>query len=80
MTSCVGGHDSKGNLATIDECVTQCTNVQSMFIYGIVGTRGCNSAGCGCHCEEDASAHGTCQHEFNPVYNLYRFIERGKLS
>ena len=67
----------KGIIATLKGCADECTNVASMFIYGIEGTIGCDPDGCLCVCEAGASPDGTCNQNKNYYYNLYRFIQQG---
>ena len=66
------GYNTGGYHKTIEECVIQCKNKASMFVYG-QGSSGCEQGLCFCVCID-----GTCNQVSNPAYNVYRIITKGK--
>ena len=74
LKECKGDEISKEWIPTLDECADQCTNVASMFVYGVEEKGGCQEEGCWCYCETAASVHGTCDQRHQGASHLYRFI------
>ena len=79
---CLGDDIDYGHIATLQECAEKCKNVKSMFIYGRTADV-CTMKGmsyiCVCSCESKASPDGHCTVINNINYDLYRFIQKGKI-
>ena len=74
---CAGDEIYPGEIATIEDCASECKGISSMFAFGTndYGASRCLADGskCNCLCETAASSNGVCQESAHSGYRLYAY-------